>query len=158
MRKKAKKSAPVKRIKRFRADPALKKFVHECLDRAERNMALDRWHGEILYHKHEGKNDEYAQVYGMVVAADIRVNRRYLTYTLNIYPSVQKLWKNGEKGEVEKVLHHEMAHLNTQHLMDMAVSTYKDEGETKDAWESLTETMGRMSMAMTNLRARTNKK
>lgn len=77
--------------------------------------------------------------------ASMTTDRRYLTGMLRIFPCAVRQWKREGDAFMEQLVAHEVAHLATQHLYQMAYSVYKDEGETRDAWETLTETVGRMS-------------
>jgi hypothetical protein len=94
------------------------------------------------------KEDLPAKENGGLVAADINVNRRYLTADINIYPHGVKQWRNGTDEDMERIVAHETAHIATQHLFDVAVATYRDEGEMHDAWETLTEVVGQLSLKL----------
>jgi hypothetical protein len=56
-----------------------------------------------------------------------------------------RAWKDKDFETIKTIIHHEVAHLATQHLFDIATAVYKDEGETRDAWETLTTVVGRLS-------------
>ncbi len=123
-------------------NPNFKKFVRECCKKAAWNIGVSHYHIDIHYmHKpKEGCRE------GGVVAAEMNTNRRYLKGHLYIYPYVMEKWEDGDKDSVKHAVFHEVSHLATQHVMDLMLSCYKDEGETKDAWESLTETIARMAL------------
>ena len=44
----------------------------------------------------------------------------------------------------DEIIAHEVAHIATAKLYYVATCIYKDEGETIDAWESLTTIVGRL--------------
>jgi predicted SprT family Zn-dependent metalloprotease len=78
--------------------------------------------------------------------ASTYVDMRYLNSHVNIYPCLVRLWqeKKMDDNEVKEVIAHEISHIATHHMYTLATSVYKDEGEMKDAWESLTTTVGRL--------------
>lgn len=76
--------------------------------------------------------------------AEITTDRRYLKATIAIYPYALTLPENRLKAAI----YHEVAHVLTDPLFYIATSVYKDEGETLDARESLTEICSRMAMAL----------
>lgn len=82
------------------------------------------------------------------VAAEIKVNRRYLTGLIYIYPRAIDLWKTDGDYFIESTIAHEMAHCLTEHLKDLVYATFKDEGEVKDVWEALTQRIARISLAI----------
>lgn len=126
--------------KHFKADPKLKKFVSDCTDRYTKILGVSNYRIDFRYHKEERKGDE-----PNVAAADIMVNRRYLRATINVYPYVAELWKSKHTLEVEEIICHEVCHLVTEHFKDVALASYRDEGEFKDAWETCTEMVAHLA-------------
>lgn len=122
--------------KTVKINPAFRKFIRECLDMYQDILRVDFYHGTIEYMTEKSSTN---------AAMSINIRRRYLDFNMRIYPYCEELWKKGEKQELAEMVAHESAHLLTQHMMDMATATYKDEGETTDAWESLTESIGRLA-------------
>lgn len=150
MKKKPKTIAPL----------AFKKFVNATLSNAAWNIGVSHYKGSVLYHSDDKKSQDSTHMNApsdMLVAADMHVDRRYLTYEMNIYALTIRKWKRGEIKEVADIIHHEVSHIATQHLYDCALATYKEEGEMKDAWESLTTTIGHMSRKIDKLVAHTKK-
>ena len=86
-------------------------------------------------------------------AASTSVGRRYLRARVSIYPWFVEAWKNKEYTDqyVREVIFHEVAHVVTQHLYELAIATYRDEGEMVDAWESLTTSVGRLAHRLAKL-------
>jgi len=121
-------------------DPKFKSFVRERVQRYRKLLDTPNYFIAIHYMDEEKELDDPRDI----VRADINVHRRYLRARLHIYPNMQRLWEKGERDEITSVIAHEIAHLATQHMFDVAVACYKDEGETKDAWETCTEIIGRL--------------
>lgn len=124
-------------------DKKLKAFVIDQCQKAAWNIGVSHFHIDILYQKEPKKSED-----GNDVLGEMSTDRRYLKGTLRISPLVEDMWRRGEKNEVKDVIHHEIAHLATQHLYDVGTATYRDEGEMKDAWETLTTVVGRMSLLL----------
>lgn len=119
-----------------------KDFVKECARQAAWHIGVSHFELDIEYMADQKSEDCKHEV----TQGEMKTDRRYLHGTLRLYPVVLKNWEKGEKDQVKKVVYHEIAHLATQHIFDIATSCYKDEGETKDAWESLTEVISRMAL------------
>lgn len=121
----------------------LKTYVTECVKKAA-------WCAEVTHFQisvHYMEKDEDTKDRDSDVLASMSVDRRYLLGILRIYPALIKKWKNKDgKYILRHTVFHEVAHLVTQHMMEIATACYKDEGETKDAWESLTERVARMTL------------
>ena len=126
-------------------NPKLKEFVKDCLRDSAWNIGVSHFNVDILYMK--DKKDSECECDGIVMA-EMRTDRRYLTATLKIYPYVEEKWNKGEKDLVREVIHHEVAHLATQHLRDCAEARFCETGELKDAWETLTTVVGRLSLEL----------
>jgi len=80
------------------------------------------------------------------VLASMNVDMRYLNANLYIYPSMIRNWnqKIMDDEDIKDAIAHEISHIATNHMYMLATSIYKDEGEMKDAWESLTTVIGRL--------------
>jgi len=126
-----------------KVDKKLKNFISDCIDEACHNIKLEHYWISTLYMKDESQFDD-----GKIVAASMTTDRRYLKATLKIFLHVEDMWKRGEKEEIQEIIHHEIAHIATQHLMDCAQARYCETGEMKDAWETLTEVVGRLSIRL----------
>jgi hypothetical protein len=126
--------------------PKLKKLIKDSLKRHAWNLGCTEYMGDILYMSEPHENT--------ATLATMTVSRRYLKATLRVFPLLIKEWeernKSGEDGDahVENTIAHEVAHIITQPLFDIAIATYRNEGEMSDAWESLTERIGRLSVAL----------
>lgn len=129
-------------------NPKLKKLVLDALRRHAWNMGCSFYEGDILYMNEPDHR-------GQDTMASMGVDPCYLKAILRIFPSAVQEWEKREKekkGEGDKymelVVAHEVAHIVTEPLYLKAVSVYKNEGETEDAREALTETIGRLSVAL----------
>lgn len=129
-------------------DKKLRSFVKECAKSAAWNIGVSHYVIDVFWQKDPKKNEDDDR---STTAAEVNVDRRYLTVSLRIYPEVEDLWRKGDKEKVRAIVHHEVAHIATQHLYEVGVATYRDEGEVKDAWETLTEMVGRMSLKVDDL-------
>lgn len=129
-------------MKKKPVDKKLKKFVRDYMFNYRWVLGLQAYDGEIHYMDEPDPDD--ANTPG-VTRASMTTDRRYLRSTVKIFPEFIKTYKSGDIDECKRILAHEMAHVATQHMMDLCTSCYKDEGETKDAWESLTEKIGRLA-------------
>lgn len=124
-----------------------KKFVNKCVQIYSWHLKIQHYSINIFYeHKASNKDRD-----GSIIAASIDVDRRYLNASVKIFPRTLDEWKVGNRHRVEEIVAHELSHVSTQHLFDLATATYKDEGETKDAWESLTELISRLSCKIVKL-------
>lgn len=132
-------------------DPKLKKFVTHCFRKYAWNIGVSNFKGDIHYmSEDEDKSLDRAVQRGGALAS-MTTDRRYLGATLRIYPSLIREWEEGKKNFVAEVIAHEVGHLATQHLYECATSTYVEEGEMRDAWETLTEIIGRMAHKIAEL-------
>ena len=109
-------------------------------------MGVSEFIGDILW-----KSEDKLSEDGYKIQAEINVDRRYLRATLSIYPIFIVDWKERGDSETERVIAHEVAHIATAHLYYLATCIYKDSGEMKDAWETLTERIGRLSVKVDEL-------
>jgi hypothetical protein len=132
--------AEEKKIKDQKVNRRFKKLVRESFQRHAWNMGVSHYVADIFYMCDDKLSD------GHHVHAEITVDRRYLKVILKIYPEAIVDWQENGDKTVDALVAHECAHLLTQHLYDVATACYRDEGEMKDAWETLTESVGRLSM------------
>lgn len=127
-------------------DKKLKKYVISLCQKHAWNIQHTHYELVIEYpDKDKEKND------GLHVLGEMVVDRRYLKGTLRLYPKALRHWNGKDDGSIEEVVSHEIAHLATQHFMDVATATYRDEGEMHDAWESCTELIARLSRKIKTL-------
>jgi hypothetical protein len=108
-------------------------------------IGMNHYRTKTIFMKQDDSDEPHCCGKGSVAAA-ATVGMRYLTVTVKVYPFLVNQWMKGgmTDEDVHEIISHEMAHVATNHLFYLATSIYKDEGETKDAWESLTTIVGRL--------------
>lgn len=127
-----------KRKKTHPASNKVRKAVLEMIHKHMHNLSLQDYNIDIEY-MHEDHKDDHKTSH---TKGEMVVNRRYKRGTMRLYP---KCYKRDSLQDIEETVSHELAHINTQHVYDLMTACYKDEGETLDAWESLTEQIARLS-------------
>ena len=123
-----------------------KDFVKDCAQKAAWSIGVSHYRIDIHYMDEAKDSDGETNTRG-----EMETDKRYLQGTMRLYPKVLAQWEKGEINQVKEVVYHEIAHLATQHFYDVATSIYKDEGETKDAWETCTEVIGRLALKIDEL-------
>lgn len=128
-------------MKKAAVPERLKRLIREAAPDYRKKLNADAYDLKVEYLTDDLPNTDD----GGSVAMDIKINRRYLTATIHVYPWFVSAWqeKRYSDAEVKECVAHEIAHLATQHFFDVAVATYRDEGEMKDAWETCTTVIGR---------------
>lgn len=124
----------------------MRKFVLENARECADIIGVTNFTVDIFYMADPKQSDTDLQTHG-----EINVDRRYLKASIKLYPHVEENWRKGEKEKVKDVIFHEVSHILTQHFYDVATSIYKDEGETKDAWEMLTEAVSKLALRIDGL-------
>lgn len=132
--------------KKTLATPKLRKWVAATVRTYKKRLGVEHYTGFITYESQDEKNTSRGE--GFVLNAKIDIDRRYLRFTLYLYPEGMKLFKS-DLEEFEALIAHELSHIVTQHLFDVGIATYRDEGEMLDAWESCTEMVARIAMKIT---------
>lgn len=130
-------------------DPEMKKYVRSLIESTLWNIGHSEYVIDIEYLKEDKAAPDRPE---WNIAAECTVNRRYLRATVRIYPLGQSYWNDGQKQSFREVVVHELAHIATEHMKDLVWSPFKDDGECRDAWESLTTRVADMSMRMADLR------
>lgn len=122
-----------------------RKMIADDVRRYLNVLGMNHYRSKIFYRKHDKDTEGHTCGEGKV-AAEATVDMRYLTVDVKIYPWVIHDWKKKwfTDDDVHHIIAHEMSHVATNHMYRLATSIYKDEGETKDAWESLTTIIGRL--------------
>lgn len=107
---------------------------------------MNHYESKVYYMKKDLAVDDNRMEHGSGVAATATVEIRYLRVVIKIYPHMINMWEGKKMSdeEVHEIIAHEVSHLATNHLFQMATATYRDEGEMKDAWEGLTTIVGRL--------------
>ena len=124
----------------------LRKMIAEDVQRYLMVLGMNHYRSKVFYMKKDIEHEGHSCEEGRVAAA-ANVDMRYLSANIRIYPYMVDSWKekNMDDEDVHEIIAHEVAHIATHHMFRLATSVYKDEGETKDAWESLTTVVGRLA-------------
>jgi len=128
----------------------LKAFVKNCIDRHRYNIYAGEYTIDVEYAADDKPGDDPGA--GAHVMGEMIVDRRYLKATLRLYPKALNYYYDGNRDTLEDIIAHEVCHIATEHMKDLIYSCFKDEGEVKDAWESLTQRLSYMSLAIDQLR------
>lgn len=134
----------VTRPKKLKVPRKLKALVIDSVRRHAWNIGVSHYTADILWADEDKKKEED------FLFAETEPDRRYLHATFTIYPFAIRRWKERGDSFIENLMAHEVAHLATAHLYHCATCRYVEEGEMDDAWESLTETIGRLSHKLDN--------
>ncbi len=105
-------------------------------------MGVSNYTGDILYMEEDkpaADGDTLASIF---------VDRQYLKATIKIYPVLIKKWKETGDEIIEDTIAHETAHILTDQMNNLILAPYKNEGEAKDAWESLTQSIANISIKL----------
>ncbi|MEK9201619.1 MAG: hypothetical protein AAB944_01475 [Patescibacteria group bacterium] len=108
-------------------------------------LGMNHYKATVFYVKKNTSEENHCCGEGQV-AASATTNMRYLTIRVNIYPYMVDEWKKKRlhDEDIHEIIAHEVSHVATQHLYRLATSVYKDDGEMRDSWESLTTIIGRL--------------
>lgn len=129
----------------YRYDPRLKVIVRKAIDDYRRVLRREDYRFDILW-QGDDQHDEQRKVNTL---ASIGIDRRYLSAGISIYPALDRQWRRDKNpAEVRAVIAHEIAHTATEHMKDLIYSSFKDEGEVRDAWESCTTQIGNLMTAI----------
>lgn len=137
--------------KKVKVPDKLKALVLDSVKRHAWNIGVSHYVGDILWMEEDKKHDD------TYTHAEMDVDRRYLRATLKLFPIFIELWKTDGNQYVENTIAHEVAHCATAHLYHVATARYCDDGEMQDAWETLTETLSRVSVKLDAERRPTKK-
>lgn len=73
----------------------------------------------------------------------IQVDPLYGRHRMLIYPHAIELYHRGDRWRLEKVIYHELAHIHTHKLKQLALDRYVREEEIEQEHEKLTEAIAR---------------
>lgn len=135
--------ASKKQEKKSDVPDKLRKIVAEDARKYLSVLGMRHYQIKVMYmfEDEQPKEDHHGQV-----AASAEVDMRYLRLSVRVFPHMVKMWEKGNMSdeEVHEIIAHEIAHTATQHMHNLAIATFKDQGETLDAWEALTTIVGRL--------------
>lgn len=123
----------------------LRKIIRGDVDRYLNVLGMNHYKATVFYMKKDTSEEHHCCGEG-TVAASATVSNRYLRVRVNVYPYLVDEWKKNrmDDEEVREIIAHEISHVATHHMYVLATSVYKDDGEMKDGWESLTTIIGRL--------------
>lgn len=116
----------------------LRKIIQDALPKYTNIFNVSQFKGKVVFDETDKK--EHGPL------AEINVDRRYLEAEVRIFTRIIGHWKEGGDEAVENVVAHEVAHILTQHVRDLADEPYKTKREVDDAWEGLTEVIARLGI------------
>lgn len=125
----------------------MKKLIISLAQKHAWNIGVSNYEIDIHYMQ----DDKHIEDRDASVLGEMTTDRRYLKGTMKIYPAAVKKWKEHGDKILDDVVSHEIAHLATQHFYDVATARYCDDGEMKDAWETVTEVISRLSRRIKDL-------
>lgn len=140
--KKLKKPSP----KKSKLSEKLRKMINDDVDRYISILGMKHYNVRVLYMASSANPQDDDYMTGGEVAAATEVDTRYLRATIKIFPFTYNGWrdKRMSDSDIHEIIAHEVCHIATPHMFQVATATYKDSGEMHDAWESTTTIMGRL--------------
>lgn len=136
-----------KRLKKKNKVPAphkLRKMIAADILRYLDILGMNHYRTKIFYMKFDTEDNTCPG--NSTVAAAATADMRYLNVHIKIYPWLVNQWKKKllNDEDIHEIIAHEISHVATTHMYRLVVSVFKDEGEVKDAFESLTTIIGRL--------------
>lgn len=132
--------------KSLKVPKRLKRLVIDSCKRHAWNIGVSHYAIDILWMAEDVK------VGDSTLHGEMQADRRYLKGTLKIYPNAIQAWRNDGDPAIERLVSHEIAHLATEHFKDVAYARFCDDGELKDAWETVTEVISQLSVKLNEYR------
>lgn len=123
--------------------PRFRTIVRDAIEKYRDELCVRDYDISSTYHSHDEEGSDGQQPPSMA----IKVNRRYVRANINIYPAALRDWKELGDESLRRTVAHEIAHIETQHIYEIALASFKDPGELTDAWERLTQIIGRYAYA-----------
>lgn len=93
-------------------------FLKEKHKKYQNELGLNLWRHEIRI---SGTPRPKTDCLSDNVAAEIQQQTSYLSYVITFYPTFVEMYDRGEYEECEMVLVHEMCHVLTEPIFDIAV-------------------------------------
>lgn len=121
-----------------------KKYIRELADYVRTLLFQGEYEMSIAYMS-ENENRNNRNNNRFLKYAEIEIDFTYLTFTINIYPLVENLWKKKDGWGIANIITHEMCHLLTEPLYHLAVPTISN--ATVDVLEEVRE---RQTQRITN--------
>ena len=84
-------------------------------------LRTEIFHGEYRFVIFYEKSDKDCDSEDRSIAAEITVDVEYLNFTLYLYPICERWWKEKKYGEIGQTIVHELCHILTQPLYNLAL-------------------------------------
>ena len=131
--------------KYFHTEPKteLEKFLHSMIPEVAETFGL----GKVNYFFNTIKNDSDVAKMGLAEEGDgelimaINYREAYKSAYINICPSATRIWEDGDKKLIRHAFVHEVAHVVTNRLADVARMRSATNKEIRDAVENTTESV-----------------
>ena len=129
------KTKPADLKKAMNKAKSFKQWVNRTLDTIIKDdLLMDFVDLECIYHsKDSGSNHNC--VFSMIY------QKKYRMGTINIYPNAYKLYADGNINELITGLTHELCHLHTIPVEELARNRFTSDKEISEAFEELTQTI-----------------
>lgn len=98
------------------------------------NYHLDEWVVTIKFEETDKAEEKW-----MIILADTIADPVYLKATITFYPEILKTEKDNSNEYTENCIKHEVSHLLTSEISDIAHNRYATEDEIDNAIERLTQ-------------------
>ena len=104
-------------------------------------LGLNQWEGTVVFAFKDCVDEPDTR-------ADMNVDIRYRRATMRIYPKLYRDWILNGDNEITDVVAHEVCHILTQPLANLASNAWKTKQEFHDEWEVLTELISRLAIRL----------
>ena len=116
-------------------------LVHAALKNYSSVLGLNQWEGTVIFAFKDCADEPDTR-------ADMNVDIRYRRATMRIYPKLYHDWELNGDDEIADVVAHEVCHILTQPLANLASNAWKTKQEFHDEWEALTELISRLALRL----------
>jgi len=122
-------------------DEQFKKYIRTLADYLRTTLFHGEYEMEIIYLADEkDRNDRF------VTYAEMEIDFRYLSFKLNIYPIMRKLYNEKKGWQLANTITHEMCHLLTEPLYTFAIPVINNTNQ-----ETLEEVRERQTQRIANV-------
>lgn len=142
----AKKPVPKKRRKKKSRMDKFKEHVKKTVRIARDSAYLQDYHIVIRY-----KDEQEDTKPGYTALASCITSTEYQEAFMDIYPALFDHWLDGDLFVVNKAICHELGHLRTELLYELATKRFTDPDMINHERERLTEAIGRYIQELAGL-------
>lgn len=130
--------------KNKKTETSLINFLKKSAEKIVSELNLGKF--SIYVEENEGQN------IGNTVLLLVNHSKKYKTINIWFHPRVKKLWENKKVDILVQAITHEIAHVITNGLADMAKDRFRTEREIDECVEETTETVAGMIRDLLELR------